>query len=462
MINNPLVNQHSADTEQMDPFDIISKFRSEKAQLYNQAFAKTSDMNVLAKMYDYPILTRKLLFRCSYLTVDIYDILRTYKDLQSTNNNIMIHLPDLGVYALFDYRKYEMFISSIADAICDESIEQFDVNLYQIVLTEQRQKLVFSCTDAEYLNNMQLYIKGCFDIESNVVGNQVTVHMYCYNGQALYDNYNRLRNYIIALRDVKCSESMQITNMYQTGNDTYRSFKCSDFPGYDADISMNYLYTDPKTSESLNIPKALTHFPNIADIKRAINNHIRTNYKQGYVYLITEQPFSNIVKIGSSVDPAKRVSQLQTGNPNKLVVTHTAKYIDYESIETLLHDICKDFRVHGEWFRVTTTELNVLIASICNDQKICTNDTAIKLLKRDEHPTLITPKDKIVTVMDDRRQIARDWVINNKPLPNERTTTYYDRYKIATHKPVSPNELGPIVSDILKRKSVRGTDGRHW
>lgn len=105
-------------------------------------------------------------------------------------------------------------------------------------------------------------------------------------------------------------------------------------------------------------------FPRVDYIKRAIANHRPITQDRGYVYLITEHPFSNFVKIGFAVNPQQRVRELQTGNPHKLVVMHTANYIDYQSIETLLHEICNEFRVQGEWFKVTTDELNILISAM--------------------------------------------------------------------------------------------------
>lgn len=85
--------------------------------------------------------------------------------------------------------------------------------------------------------------------------------------------------------------------------------------------------------------------------------------QSGYVYFIAEEPFSNRVKIGMSVDPHDRVRQLQTGNPNLLVLRHATKYFEYKDLEKTMHEICKDLRVLGEWFEITESELNGLVSA---------------------------------------------------------------------------------------------------
>lgn len=107
-------------------------------------------------------------------------------------------------------------------------------------------------------------------------------------------------------------------------------------------------------------------FPSSATIWNLINSHPVHSNDQGYVYLITEHPFSNLVKIGSAIDPRSRMQTLQTGNPRKLVLTHVNEYTGHLSIELLLHQLCAEFRVQGEWFRVTSEELNILISAMCH------------------------------------------------------------------------------------------------
>ena len=68
---------------------------------------------------------------------------------------------------------------------------------------------------------------------------------------------------------------------------------------------------------------------------------------QTYVYAITDGEFT---KVGRSIDPERRLRQLQTASPRELRLEWTAPESDCH--ESLLHDRLADDRVRGEWFRV--------------------------------------------------------------------------------------------------------------
>lgn len=73
---------------------------------------------------------------------------------------------------------------------------------------------------------------------------------------------------------------------------------------------------------------------------------------------------TDLVKIGfTSGDPLKRLGELQTGCPHKLVLLGTS-WGD-EQKEASLHAEFKDVRVSGEWFRLTTKTL-IRIAQLAN------------------------------------------------------------------------------------------------
>ncbi|QYB17371.1 hypothetical protein PV-S19_0007 [Pacmanvirus S19] len=86
--------------------------------------------------------------------------------------------------------------------------------------------------------------------------------------------------------------------------------------------------------------------------------------RNGYLYFITELPFNSKVKIGISKNPEKRLKQLQTGNPNKLIIYHTIKSPDYKELEKTMHNICVDLKIINEWFDISELELNSLIAGL--------------------------------------------------------------------------------------------------
>lgn len=74
--------------------------------------------------------------------------------------------------------------------------------------------------------------------------------------------------------------------------------------------------------------------------------------KQGYVYLIVEDvPGAMFGKVGYSVNPQKRVAELQTGNPRPLKL-YASKLGTLED-EIAIHRRHIDNNVLQEWFRLT-------------------------------------------------------------------------------------------------------------
>jgi len=71
----------------------------------------------------------------------------------------------------------------------------------------------------------------------------------------------------------------------------------------------------------------------------------------GWIYLVAcEQPLS--VKIGfTTKHPRARLKQLQTGNPSKLKLM--GWYPGSLQAEREIHDSLGEFRMQGEWFRLT-------------------------------------------------------------------------------------------------------------
>jgi len=73
----------------------------------------------------------------------------------------------------------------------------------------------------------------------------------------------------------------------------------------------------------------------------------------GYVYIISKEgapPGENNVKIGRSVDPDARRTQLQVGNDRPLVVSARYWVNNMLAAEAAAHDAMDQYRVHGEWF----------------------------------------------------------------------------------------------------------------
>ena len=71
-----------------------------------------------------------------------------------------------------------------------------------------------------------------------------------------------------------------------------------------------------------------------------------------YIYLIKNDT-DDLYKIGFSNDVYKRLKQLETGNPYKLVLIDKFKTNHKRKIETTLHNTLKHLNVNGEWFRLS-------------------------------------------------------------------------------------------------------------
>lgn len=85
--------------------------------------------------------------------------------------------------------------------------------------------------------------------------------------------------------------------------------------------------------------------------------------KGSNIYFITHMPFDNKVKIGISNNPSRRLKQLQTGNPHKLVIYHMIESENPHELEDTLHEICGDLKLDGgtEWFSLQQSELDALV-----------------------------------------------------------------------------------------------------
>lgn len=73
-----------------------------------------------------------------------------------------------------------------------------------------------------------------------------------------------------------------------------------------------------------------------------------------YVYLIQSNEF---FKIGITYDVSSRLSQLQTGNPNALVVKSCYEFSNAQAVEAVLHQKFASVRKHGEWFRLADKDI---------------------------------------------------------------------------------------------------------
>lgn len=84
------------------------------------------------------------------------------------------------------------------------------------------------------------------------------------------------------------------------------------------------------------------------DLKRMELEH--SQGKSGWIYFVTN-PEAETVKIGFSVDLARRMEVLQTGNHVRLL--EYAGFLSVPYAERVIQRIFRDLRLHGEWFKHT-------------------------------------------------------------------------------------------------------------
>ena len=75
-----------------------------------------------------------------------------------------------------------------------------------------------------------------------------------------------------------------------------------------------------------------------------------------FIYVIG--PESGAQKIGFSQDVEKRLSSIQTGNPQKLKIHHIQEVREnhVRLLEKKIHKVITHKRVSGEWYNVTPEE----------------------------------------------------------------------------------------------------------
>lgn len=79
-----------------------------------------------------------------------------------------------------------------------------------------------------------------------------------------------------------------------------------------------------------------------------------------YIYIIGSSETPAVCKIGLAKDPAKRLSQLQTGHPMPLKIWHTFHCQSREMAlhrEQKAHKLFSQHRMSGEWFGVSPDDV---------------------------------------------------------------------------------------------------------
>ena len=102
------------------------------------------------------------------------------------------------------------------------------------------------------------------------------------------------------------------------------------------------------------------------------NKHRRMNKAlPSYIYFICEtmsgSPLRQSIKIGESFYPQQRLVQLQTGNYRPLYFHKIIACPNKDSakkIEAFLHAFYSEYRLYGEWFKLSIHEINKVSETI--------------------------------------------------------------------------------------------------
>ncbi|WP_396442583.1 MULTISPECIES: GIY-YIG nuclease family protein [unclassified Limnospira] len=74
------------------------------------------------------------------------------------------------------------------------------------------------------------------------------------------------------------------------------------------------------------------------------------------IYMILDRPYC---KIGFSKHPQKRLKQLQTGNPRRLILLAVCNLPN--SFEKEFHRFFKKYKFNNEWFLIPPNELDCIL-----------------------------------------------------------------------------------------------------
>lgn len=77
----------------------------------------------------------------------------------------------------------------------------------------------------------------------------------------------------------------------------------------------------------------------------------------GYIYAI-KVTSKDLFKIGYAADPEIRLRDLQTGNPERLILYKQVRVFWPEEVESLMHATLSYCRVRGEWFEISPTAID--------------------------------------------------------------------------------------------------------
>jgi hypothetical protein len=84
----------------------------------------------------------------------------------------------------------------------------------------------------------------------------------------------------------------------------------------------------------------------------------RPKFLEGYVYLASA---GNLTKVGRSINPQKRVKELDSPNGAEIKLLHTIPTADMVYLENAIHSLYRDKQVSGEWFTLKDQDISTIL-----------------------------------------------------------------------------------------------------
>lgn len=117
----------------------------------------------------------------------------------------------------------------------------------------------------------------------------------------------------------------------------------------------------------------------------------------GFIYVIDGG--ADVVKVGFSVDPIRRVAALQTGSHETFTLVGAVKGTTYQ--ESTLHRLLAPWRVRGEWFLKSAPAVAYLMEAVRNGREY----KRIEQGESEQHP--LSGVDQIIERFGGVSELAR-------------------------------------------------------
>lgn len=141
---------------------------------------------------------------------------------------------------------------------------------------------------------------------------------------------------------------------------------------------------------------------------------------EGFVYICG---YDTVVKIGKSIEPVKRISNLNTANPKEVLMYMAVECLDMNTVESRMHKYFEPAHLKGEWYELTS-EMKFLISGIQAISKPTEFDIGVLLgqytagaamsaMNKDHESTVATNWRNMVADLVQRKLWALEFAINS-------------------------------------------------